>query len=235
MKSGTLDPLRRRTELDDTNAAAATTLLGERIIQALKREFRHHPGDLVHAAESAQDAQALEERRSSLRHLEEVDGFDPETKASLGTELKEKIAELESKLARDRRRQRAAAKRAAQIEDSIRGDLQELPKQLDEAESHARSLGLAGGAVVDPDRRRELGQRIMGSRKLKLLARLVGAFREVAFEARRRRITRFPQELHAVTVGAELEQSAAVRARRGSRHRRKRRSSPAPGFPSAAR
>ena len=205
LSSGALEALRRRTELDDARAAMATVLLGERILQALKREFRHRPADLVHAAESARDTEALDARLSELRHLEQFEGFEAETKAGLSAEIGEEIDELESKLKRDRRRQGAAANLAAQIEDSVRVGVDRLPDQLEEAEAHARGLGLSRDAMVDPGRRVELGERIMGSRKLKLLARLVGALREVAFEARRRRVTRSPQELHAVTLGAELE------------------------------
>ena len=200
-----LASLRRHTELDEGKAGAATRLLGERILDALKQEFRDHPRELVDALETARDEQRLEELRGELAHLRRTDEFSQPTRESLEEDLQEDIEAFESRLKRHRKRQRKASKIAANIDDSLSEQLQQLPEQLEESERQARALGVGNDSAVDAERRLELGDRIMHSRKLKMLARLVGAFREVAMEARRRRVVQAPQELHTVTLGAELE------------------------------
>ena len=201
MRGEGLERLRRHTELEASSAAAAARLLGEQILEGLKAEFRDHPRELVDAIESALDEEGLEERHAQLAHLERSDDFEKTTKKELTEELNEEIDELEAKLERHRRRQTKAARIAAQIDESVCEEIQRLPERLEETKHQARGLGVGG----DAKRRMELGDRIMGSRKLKMLARLVGAFREVASEARRRRVVQAPQELHTVTLGAELE------------------------------
>lgn len=201
-----LPALRRSTELDAARAATATALLAEQVLRALRREFRQRPEELLHALESARDEELLEQRRSERDTLERSEAFDAAQKKALAAELDEEIAALEAKGARDRRRQRAASRSAAGIGEAIDAEMETLSERLGAAEGHARGLGLGSGTGgVDAERRLELGDRIMRSQKLRLLARLVGALREAAFEARRRRVARSPQELHAVTLGAELE------------------------------
>ena len=205
LKEEGLTRLRRHTELEQTSAGAATRLLGERILESLKQEFRDHPRELVDALESARDEERLEERRGQLEHLEGTEEFSEDSRENLTEELSEEIEELEAALERHRKRQTRASRIAAKIDESISEPLEKLPEQLEETEHQARSLGVGSDEAVDAERRMELGDRIMGSRKLKMLARLVGAFREVALEARRRRVVQAPQELHTVTLGAELE------------------------------
>ena len=205
LKGEGLERLRRHTELEETSAAAATRLLGERILEALKLEFRDHPRDLVDALESARDEEALDQSRAQLEHLENTDGFEDSIREDLEEELREELDELETRLERHRKRQSKASRIAARIDASVGEELEQLPEHLEETDSQARGLGVGGDGEVDAERRMELGDRIMRSRKLKMLARLVGAFREVAFEARRRRVVQAPQELHTVTLGAELE------------------------------
>lgn len=202
-----LERLRHHTELDENSAGGATRLLGECILDALKQQFRDHPRELVDGLESARDEELLEERRSQLEHLQHSGDFAETTKQDLAAELGEEIDELESTLERHRKRQHKAGRIAAQIDESVAEQLDKLPQQLEETAQHAQSLGVGSTShgAVDAERRMELGDRIMRSRKLKLLAKLVGAFREVAMEARRRRVVQAPQELHTVTIGAELE------------------------------
>lgn len=209
VKNRHLHSLRQRTELDPGMAATGTVLIAERVLNGLKREFQHEPEKLLHALESANDEEALIQRRAeadALERLSQTPGEpNPLDAHELRGELGEEIDELEAKLARDRRRQQAAAKTAAGMGKALNSELEQLPSKLNDAEQHARSLGVGSGSSTDAERRLELGEQIMRSRKLRLLARLVGAFREVAFEARQRRVVRAPQELHAISMGAELE------------------------------
>ena len=204
-KGDPLEGLRRHTELEPSSAAAATRLLGERILEALKVEFRDHPRELVDAQDSARDEELLATNQRQLEHLERSETFDENTRQDLVEELGEEIKELESRLQRHRKRQGKASEIAALIDAQINEEMAQIPQGLEETQTHARGLGVGSDANVDAERRMELGDRIMRSRKLKMLARLVGAFREVAFEARRRRVVQAPQELHTVTLGAELE------------------------------
>ena len=199
-----LASLRRHTELNEAAACAATRLLGARVLDALKHEFRDHARELVDAQESARDEQRLEELEQELGHLQRTPQFSAQTRENLEDDLQEEINELNSRLHRHRKRQRKASKLAAKIDESISEHIQLLPEQLTQTEIQAQALGVGNDSAVDAERRMELGDRIMRSSKLKMLARLVGAFREVAMEARRHRVVQAPQELHTVTLGAEL-------------------------------
>ena len=202
--SGALEGLRRQTALDETNAAVATAMLGRRVLEALAREFRAKPEALAHAAEAARNEEALEARRAELAHLERTGAFGPAAGEALAEELQGEIGALEARLRRDRRRQREAAEIASRIEAAVDSGAERIGEQVEAPQQHARGLGIGGSARVDADRRLELGERILRSEKLRRLARLVGAMREVAFESRRRRAARSPQEMHAVALGAEL-------------------------------
>ena len=67
------------------------------------------------------------------------------------------------------------------------------------------SMGLGAGSEgkVAARQRLELGEKLMSSKKLQMLAKLVGAFREVAFEARRKRD-------RALAAGAPLDRQWAT-------------------------
>ena len=92
------------------------------------------------------------------------------------------------------------------VDNEISGTLTRLPQQLEGVEAQMNALGIGGGRAgqMSAQERLDLGERLLASKKLQLLARLTGAFKEVAFEARKRRISRAPQETHEVEAGADL-------------------------------
>lgn len=201
--------LRKRTELQEAECAAALPALIERVVQALAREFRYLPERLAAATEAAHDEAekaALEEQLEHLRELPE-DAMDPDQRRALADDLEERARALGERIDEVRAGQDKVAERmAGDMAESVSLKVSALPEQLDQAEAQLRnlSLGQGGDGRVDARRRLELGERLLQSRKLQLLAKLVGAFREVAAEARRKRVVRAPQELHAVTTGADL-------------------------------
>ena len=202
--------LRRRTELRPDECAAMLPSLVERILTAMKRDFYLGPKDLLEAAEVAHDEAELLRREAERAHLDDLpeDAFDDEERERLAESLDEDIDELRGRVADIRaRQQKIASKITSDLEESLSTKVSILPEQLEQADELRRSMGLGSGREgrVGASERLELGERLMRSRKLQMLAKLVGAFREVAFEARRRRVVRSPQELHAVSTGAHLD------------------------------
>lgn len=247
VKNRDLAELRKRTELRESECAAALPSLVERIMRALGREFRYLPERLMATAEVAHDERELAERKAELEHLQKLppeafeDGQSEQTedeqselgddtdddhledaddrddradakaknaREKLAAELTDEIDGLERRIAKVRAEQaRTADRLASELDDSVGLKIALLPKQMDEADEQLSnlSLGRGDGGHVDAGRRLQLGERLLRSRKLQLLAKLVGAFREVANEARRKRVARSPQELHAISSGAQLE------------------------------
>ncbi|GAB4511398.1 MAG: hypothetical protein Tsb0020_29170 [Haliangiales bacterium] len=148
-------------------------------------------------------------------------------RARVAASLERDIQALRARVEAARSRQaRAAQKLTRDLDDSIGLKVSTLPDQLEQADELSRSLGLSSGQAgrVGASRRLELGERLMRSQKLKLLAKLVGAFREVAFEARRKRVARSPQTLHAIGAGDHLDrllpsELLGLPAHRGPLHR----------------
>jgi len=207
--SEALARLRTRTQLDEVESGAGAALLAEHLLTALTRDHRVLAEELVDAAGAAHDEAALDEARRQLEHLPELpEGLlDPATRDRLRRALEGEARALEARLEEARARQgELADSLPAKVEAELDWKVGRLDEQLDELESTARSLGLGAGSDgrVSAGARLELGRRLLESKELRLLARLVGAFREVAFEARRRRISRAPQELHEVRLGADL-------------------------------
>lgn len=205
-----LQTLRLRTELREAECAAALPGLLERIMRALGREFRYVPERLMATREVADDEDALQERENELAHLRELpDGvLDDDARHDLADDLESSIATLTQRIDDARReQQRVASRLASEMDESVGLKISTLPGQLDNAEQQLQDLGIgqSGAGRVDAKRRLELGERLLRSRKLQLLAKLVGAFREVAAEARRQRVTRSPQELHSISSGAHLD------------------------------
>ena len=205
-----LADLRLRTELDEDECAAALPGLVDRILHAMKREFQFSPEQLLQAAELARDESDLLEREAELTHLDELpeDSFTDGDRDALADSLQQDIDELRTRIAKARAEQEEVAEKlTSELDESISLKVAVLPGQLAGADEHMKAMGLGSGQEgrVGAARRIELGERLMRSRKLQLLAKLVGAFREVAFEARRRRVVRSPQELHSIDSGSHLD------------------------------
>jgi uncharacterized protein with von Willebrand factor type A (vWA) domain len=213
--SGRLEELRRRTQLDELQAGAAAVVLADHVLSALTRDSRVTAQELVDLAATAHDEAALEAREREREHLGELepgDFADPSTVDRLQAALGREIEALRRRLEGGRESQEAlATSLSREIERELSWKVGLLDQQLGEMDSLMDGLGVgrgaggAGGVKVSAQARLELGRQLLKSRKLQLLARLCGAMREVAFEARRRRVSRAPQELHQVQTGAELE------------------------------
>lgn len=205
--------LRQRTQLDELQASAATVVLADHVLSALKKDFRVLDRELVDLAAVAHDEDALEALEEELEHLEKIEGEigdsgDPAQLEQLRKSLERELASLRQRIEGAREQQTELAESLSrEIERELSWKIGQLDQQLDEMDAQMESLGLGrgGDARVSAQARLELGQRLLKSRKLQLLAKLVGAFREVAFEARRRRLSRAPQELHQIQMGSELE------------------------------
>ncbi|MCB9651841.1 MAG: VWA domain-containing protein [Deltaproteobacteria bacterium] len=205
-----IEVLRARTALDEHRSAAALVALTHRVLDALTRESRVVASELMAAAEAAQAEEGLDEKKKTLQALEdlgEAAPFDPEDREKLQGALRREVEEGERALEQKQRKLRQIADDLPlAMDNDISGTVERMPDQMDGVDQQLTNLGLGAGGEgrVSVDKRLELGERLARSKKLQLLARLTGAFREVAFEARRKRVARAPQELHEIKAGAEL-------------------------------
>ena len=206
LRSDAYFELKKRTELRQADAAAASIVLVDRALAALAREYRINHESLGAAATASEDESKLENLHDELEHLESIEGVDEMMKSALEDQLEKEISDLASKVeAGQSEQQGLAANLTDEIDDAVALRLSKLPAELDEVESHMRALGIGSGRQMSAARSLELGDRLLKSKKLRLLAKLVGAFRDVAREARRKRVARVPQEVHAITTGSNLE------------------------------
>ena len=74
-------------------------LVARRILETLRREFRHDPKALLDAAEAAHNEELLEQTREELRHLEQSDRIDEDTKDTLQDELTKEVNNLKARSA----------------------------------------------------------------------------------------------------------------------------------------
>jgi uncharacterized protein with von Willebrand factor type A (vWA) domain len=209
VESSTLAKLRVRTQLDELRAGEALVVLADQVLTTMTRDMRVTAEELMGVASAAHDEETLAERERTLEHLRELppEAFDDRARQRLERELEGEIAAIRQKLDANRQKQsELAASLTREIERELSWKIARLPDQMDEIDDHLQGLGIGrgGDGKVAAHKRMELGRRLLQSKKLQLLARLVGAFREVAFEARRRRLSRAPQELHQIQRGAEL-------------------------------
>lgn len=199
--------LRQRTQLDVEVCREVLPVLADGVLRALRRGDRVVATELLSAAEAADDERALSDRVAELEHLEDLPegAFEGDDGTDLKKSLQRDIRDLKKKTDVSRQQQaRVADALPLDLDNEIQGKVRDLPEHLDALDEHARNLGLGGEGRVGAERRFALGERLLASRKLQLLAKLTGAFREVAFESRRRRIRRAPQVLHAVRSGQDL-------------------------------
>ncbi|MEL7367883.1 MAG: VWA domain-containing protein [Myxococcota bacterium] len=207
VESDHLVALRNRTQLDVEACREALPSLAERVIRALTKGDRVVASELISAAESAEDESALADRLSELEHLESLPEGSFSAAEEIKRSLKRDIDALKKKNAQNAKQQADIADALPlDLDNEIQGQVRDLPEQLSTLDTQAKNLGLdqGGAGRVGAERRMALGERLLASRKLQLLARLTGAFREVAFESRRKRIRRAPQALHAVRTGQDL-------------------------------
>lgn len=199
--------LRARTQLDEAESRDALVLLADRVLKALTRRGRASPEGLSEGMEAAEHEAALAEKEDLLEKLEEMEGLDENTAAEVKKDLKRERQALKEKLDKSRRQQsRHADALPIDMDNEIGASVEQMTSDLSELDGNIRGLGLGAGATGKQDARRrlELGDRLARSKKLRLLARLAGAFKEFAFEARRKTIPRAPQTVHAVGKGSDL-------------------------------
>lgn len=209
LASSDLTELKNKTELDPERSAEVVIVLGERILKALTREHRVLARELAETAEGAALEAELETKKAERADLDALaeHRLDPSDRQKTQDALEQEIRALERDLegTRDRQKQVAHDLPLA-VDQEIAGAIRRLPEEISSVDVQIRALGLGGGKnqEVDARTRVELGERLATSKKLRLLARLTGAFREVATEARKRRIARAPQEAHAIRTGRDL-------------------------------
>ncbi len=200
--------LRAGTALDESKTRDALVLIADRLLRALTRRGRLDPSHLADAGEVAEAQAALDDKRRVLDHiaaLDGEDGLDPSARQDAKKAIQEEVARLEAQLraARDRLDQQAEDL-PIDLDNEIASSVERIGGELAELDAQLRGLGVGGGGTTDARRRLELGERLAASKKLRLLAKLAGAFKDVAFEARKRALLAAPQTTHAVTQGRDL-------------------------------
>ncbi len=181
-----------------------------RALDALTRDSRVVASELMAGAEAAQEEAELDEAEQAAEALDNLeDGpFDEETTERLKAKLKQDIDSKKRQLGQTRKKLKQIADDVPLgLDNDIEGTVHRMPGQMEGLDSQIESLGLGAGGdgKVGVKERLELGERLARSKKLQLLARLTGAFREVAFEARKKRVARAPQELHEIRSGHDLD------------------------------
>ena len=200
--------LRERTRLDQHQAVTATLRVGAQVHELLREVFRGRPqdlGDAMLAAKEELDLERLQDTPVPQARDMEADERGPDD-GERDHEIAEALARLES----HRRRQQGAARYFTKHVDTLDTELQRASRESESSEQAAQAYSAGGGANVDAQTRIELGERILQSNRLRKLAKILGAMKELASEQRRRRIARMPEELHSLSLGAELERLLPV-------------------------
>ncbi len=184
-------------------------VLAHRVLAGLRRDDRLVASELMQAQEAAADEDELAELESQKEHLEEAreDAFDPDLRDQVKKSLDKAIAEKNNDLDQARRGQKAAAASLpVGFDHDMAGALDDLTDNLGEVQDALNAFGLGSGSesTTPADLRLDLGEKLLRSKKLRLLAQLLGAMKEVAFEARKNRMTRAPQMTHSVHAGNDL-------------------------------
>jgi uncharacterized protein with von Willebrand factor type A (vWA) domain len=201
-----LDELRARCALDAERAGEALGLLAHRVAEGLTTGDRVVASELMTGMEADQDERELYELKAQRAHLKDVDWPD-DVKGPLARALDDDIRRAKSRI-KTRRGDldQSAEQLPVSFDHDVGGALDDLNQGMGELDEAMGALGLgSGNGKVDSRLRLELGHRLSKSKKLRLLARLVGAFKEVAFEARRKKVSRSPQTLHDVAMGRDLD------------------------------
>lgn len=204
-----LGPLRQRTELDLVASRQALVVLALRVLGALRTGDRLVASELAAGMEAARTEEELDALEAQKKHLEELAerAFDESTREDVerGLDRDAKAAQRELDAVRKAQKQ-TAHDLPVGFDHDMTGALEDLNENMGDVQEALSAFGLGGGGLhaTDPDLRLDLGHRLLKSKKLRLLARLLGAMKEVAFEARKKRIARAPQMTHAVKVGRDL-------------------------------
>jgi len=197
--------LRETTLLDEGRAASGVRVLARQALEILRDEEVVSAEELARMAELAREELDVAAVEDALAETDEV-------LPSLGEEARRRLERLGEETADRRARGEEAAKDLgalgelpASAENRLRQAVDALPGRMDRAEEQAESWGrgVGVGTPVSSAERIELGEKVAASEALRHLARLAGAFRELARAERRRRIARRATEVHDVGLGAD--------------------------------
>lgn len=202
-----LHDLRQRTQLDPSASTEGLVFLAHAVSEALVRGDRLVASEFMQGMEADQAEAELADLEAQMAHLERLpdDAFEEELRQDLEESLKRDRRRLE----REANQGKKAMKQVVHdlpvsFDHEVAGAMQQWTDEQGELEEAMAGLGLGSGQAMDPSQRFALGQRLLRSKKLKLLARLLGAFREVAQEVKRNKLPRSPQSVHDIRTGKDL-------------------------------
>lgn len=191
------------TQLDDVAAGLATVLVGEHVLELLRREALLPRGDLLDLWDLERQEDELRRRGEEMQELERTEA---------GEETRDAAARA-AQVAEARLRQKAKnmAERLGEMPSRARNALPNatsgLKRQLAEAtsEAHGWGTGLGSGGRSSPGRQIELGRRLATNPKLRRLSAAVGRMRALAMTLRKRSVERASEEMYAVELGRDLD------------------------------
>ncbi len=202
-----LEALRSHTALDARRSIEVLGPLAGLIADALSSRETVVASELVVGMDAKDDEAKLERLDAEKTHLDEMP-WSEETKS----DLKRSLDQDQRRLRQDLKRKRGEQKKSADdlpvsFDHAMSGALASLESGQADVDEAMAAFGIGSGQdqKTDAATRAELGRKLARSKKLRLLARLLGAFKEVANEARRNKIQRAPQTLHDVSRGRELD------------------------------
>lgn len=209
--SGGYPELHERTRLDEVAAARATLRIAGVLLRGLRSEELLSRDEMVRLHGLDQLRDRIAERRDELASAEELaERADGERRSALeeaAEELREDLDALEDAAGRAEEEADAMIEGIpSSLEEALRGESDGLPQRLDEQDATLRDFGEQVGAPGETPahEKLELGEQLLDNRKLQLLAKMVGVFREFALGERRRRPIRRAIEVTDVERGADL-------------------------------
>lgn len=191
------------TQLDEVAAGLATVLIGEHVVDLLRREALLPRGDLLDLWDLHRQEDELRSRGEELGELADSD-VSEETRDAAARAAQVAEARLRQKALNTAQRLREMPARARNtLPDATSG----LKRQLAEAngETHGWGTGLGGGGRTSSGRKIELGRRLATNPKLRRLGQAVGRMRALAIALRKRSVERASTETYAVELGRDLD------------------------------
>ncbi|MEM1025777.1 MAG: VWA domain-containing protein [Myxococcota bacterium] len=217
-----LEALRTRSALDARRSMELLATLAGMIADGLSSRETVVASELVVGMDAKDDEARMTQLEAEKENLESL----PWSEATK-SQLKKGLDEDQRRLRQELKRKRGAQKKSADdlpvnFDHAMSGALEALDQGQTDVDEAMAAFGLGSGQDQRTDGvlRAELGRKLARSKKLRLLARLLGAFKEVANEARRNKIQRAPQTLHDVSQGRDLDRllpSELLGLRRSSR------------------
>ena len=200
-----------RAQLDEEAAARAMLRVAEVLLGLLRREELLTSHEMLRLRDLDWAEEQRKEHEEALASaealLEQAGERSRDALEDAKDELEEELAEL-FEVAEQRRRDAEEMLRGipSEAEQSIRSEADSLPSRLEQQDEALREfgeqMGIPGTAAVQE--KLDLGSELVDNRKLQLLAKMVGVFRQFALAERRRRPVRRAAEVHDVGRSADL-------------------------------